>query len=319
MARKMGYGSKIMAVGLVCCLMLGGTAGLAEVDVQSEALKSAMESLTAADSMTVDAQFAVRQNSEDVMTGSAVYQFDGTTKYASAQVAHGDGETRDLELSASGDTCTVRVGDEFYAVPIEKADEAADETGEPAPEVAEEPATSEKGTADYLSTVREQLFGSVSSNLAISDTGVELHLAGDEVPAILNLAVSIMSSADVASMVSDATSAAADDTAAPAILHGTRGATQEAEVVKAGLSLGSQLHIERADMTVAIESGTISGAQLSIVLIGTDAEGAQIETELAIVLRITNVGATVPAAIDMSGVEMKPMQTSGSAHPWLKR
>lgn len=283
MANKRRNGQKAVALGLLLCLALGGAAGLAE-DMQQTALESAMERLTQAESMTVDAQVVVRQNGEDLITGEALCQTGADGQYASATITRVGGETKDMEMSVAGGTRVVRMGDDFYSMPMEV--EAEDEvSGE-----ADAFALSER-TMGYASTVMTQLFGTVTEKMTVTTDGISLHLAGEEVPAILNLAVSLTDSLPTQTESS--------------ILYGTRGEAAQSDAPEA-LSLGSSLRIDRIDMDVAMEGELISGIQFTIVLAGEDAEGEAMETELAAVIRIYDVDATQPATVDMTGVDMKP-------------
>lgn len=307
---------KMMALGLALCMTLGGAMALAEDDLQSSALENAMTYLQDADSLTIDLQFAIRQNGEDRVTGDMLCQSAGDTLYANANIAHSESEARDMELSIADDTYVLRVGDEFYSMPLAEKDAADIE--ETVTETAEAPDNNPPAantTQAYLQTVMDQLFGSVSDHLTLSDAGLGLHLAGDEVPAILNLGVSM-----AGNMMSMQYHADDDTDATPsALLHGTRGGSANAnpiEVTKEKPSLGSNLHIDRIDLDVAIEGQVVSGVQFSIVLSGTDADGAVIETELAAVVRILDVNATVPAAVDLTGVDMQPVKRH---HPVVLR
>lgn len=288
---------KTIAVGLVLCLALGGAIGLAEEGAgTSGALESALAYMQEADSLSIDAQFAVRQNGEDLVTGDALYQSAGDVGYANAAISHVDGETIEMEMSSSGDTCTFRIDDDFYAIPVEK--DAEDDVDE-----AEDEDEAAHSANEYLGTVMDQLFGDAGDKMMISETGLGLHLAGDEVPAILNLAVSMMGSHAGA----DASSAATP--AMRAIQHGKRGeAEAPVEDTRVMPSMGSNLHIDRIDLDISIEGEVVTGMQCSIVFVGTAEDGATIETEFAAVIRVTDVNDTVPAAIDLTGVQMRPMK-----------
>ncbi|MDL2319131.1 hypothetical protein LJC74_08700 [Eubacteriales bacterium OttesenSCG-928-A19] len=307
------HGQKMVAIGLTLCFAMGGAIGLAEDTAGTTALEAAMESMASAESMTIDAQFAIRQNGEDYMTGDMLYQYDSESRYSSSAITDADGETHEMEMSGSGDTCVLRSGDDFYSMSVDEMEKRRKDTEAPASEDADEAA--ESATGDYLRTVMEQLFGSVYDQMTISDTGLSLHLAGDEVPAILNLAVSMHSDLMEADLSTYAT------TSRPVVLHGTRGEQNMVEVedVKTRPSLGSGLHIDRIDLDVAIEGETISGVQCSIVLVGQDADGAPLETELAAVIRILDVNTTEPATVDTDGVEMKPIEGARHNMRWRKR
>lgn len=294
---------KITAIGLILCVALGGVAALAQEDAGTGMLESALDYMKEADSLTIDAQFAVRQNGEDRVTGDMLYEAKGGAGYASAVIAHASGEVRDMEMAVSGGTHILRVGDDFYSMPVEAADD--EETGG----AHEAPRETQGNANPYLGAVMEQLFGTVQEKMEISETGLSLHLAGDEVPAILNLAVSMLGGVADRNARADEDAFAAATASTPVILHGTRGEMEEeADETKAVPTLGSDLHIDRIDLDVAIEGETIAGVQCSIILIGTDADGAALETELAAVIRVTDVNATEPATIDVSGVDMRPMK-----------
>lgn len=329
MTSKRNYGMKILALGLSLCLMLGGAIGLAE-DAQSSVFDGVMENMANADSITIDAQFALRQNGEDMMTGDMLFQSAQDAMYASAAVTHMDGQLRDMECSMADGVQTIRIGDEFYTMPVDEmedtdAEEAipAESAEAPADSTAEEVPATEKTSADYLQTVIDQLFGSVTDNMTISDTGLALHLAGDDVPAILNLAVSMASSPITLDIPMDAIAPEADDAAdeeAPsAIMHGTRSAVTPEDTAKPTMTLGRNVHIERVDLDIALENNTISGIQCSILLIGKDADGAVLETEFAAVVRILDVNATTPATVDLTGVEMAPLESGSRDMKWHDR
>lgn len=305
MTSKRNFGLKTLALGLTLCLSLGGVVGLAE-DTQSSVLDGVLESMSAAESMTIDAQFAIRQNGEDKITGDVLFQAGQETQYASATVTHLDGETRDMEMSVSDGTQVIRMGDEYYSVPVDEKDEDDAEENDAKEPAKETTAIEPNTTAAYMSTVMDQLFGSVTDSMTVSETGLALHLAGDEVPAIVNLAVSMMGH----SMPGDIGADAVTSSTSRAILHGTKGATAEEpeEVTKERMSLGTNLYIDRIDLDVAVEGDTITGIQCSIVLMGKDADGEVLETELAAVVRILDVNATTPNTVDLTGVEMKPVE-----------
>lgn len=292
MTTKQGYGQKIAAVALILCLALGGAVGYAE-DAQTDALEGVMTQMAEAESMTIDAQFAVRQNGEDKITGDVLFQSAGESQYASAVVTHADGETRDMEMSQADETRVIRMGDEFYSVPVTEIEKDSDTAAEVEPDETAE------FSNIYLETVVDQLFGTVTENMTVTEEGISLHLAGDEVPAILNLGLSMM---DGFTDVSTATPERA-------ILHGTRGAAAEAEP-DAPMTLGGKVRIDRIDVDISTDGEMINGIQCSIVLTGEDAEGAALETEFAAVIRIYDVNATEPAAVDITGVEMTPVTHS---------
>lgn len=292
MMNRRGFSAKAMVLGLTLCLALGGVASaMAEETTASTASFEAIaEKMADADSMTLDAQIAIRQNGEDVITGDVLCQLAEDSQYTSATITRVGGETADMEQSISGGTRTVRMGDDFYSMPDDGEDMLDD---------AEDMTESERGmmpedTSAYLNTVIEQLFGSMTQKMTVTDDGISLHVSGDEVPAILNLAMSMMDGYQVT-----------DD--AQTLLYGTRG--EAAEATPEHLSLGTNLRIASIDLDVAMADDFLSGIQFSIVISGVDADGAAIETELAAVVRVTDVNATTPAAVDVTGVDMQPVKT----------
>lgn len=303
MEGKKGLLKKAAAFGLGLWMMLSGAAvGFAEEAAQAGMLEGVMESLMQAQSITIDAQYAVRQNGEDMIFGDVVYQNGGERQYAIANITLFNGETQDMEWSVADGAQVIRIGDDFYSSPVGEDEENVGEeaASDAEPLQARETESDEKTTADYLNTVLGQLLGSVAQNITISDTGLVLHLSGDEVPAVLNLAVSAASG----------TMAEEDDVSAAVsgILYGTRGDTAEPAEDKTVMSLGTNLYIDRVDLDMAVEGESISGIQCSITLVGKDAQGGRLETELAATIRFVDVNATEPAAIDMTGVQMKPLE-----------
>lgn len=126
-----------------------------------------------------------------MITGDVLFQYAENSQYSLATVTHVDGETREMEQSTADGTSVMRVDDEYYVVSGEM-DEDDDydwkgrggRTGDVSLSMPED-------TAGYMSTVMEQLFGEVTEKMTVTDDGFSLHLAGDEVPAILNLALSM--------------------------------------------------------------------------------------------------------------------------------
>lgn len=314
MTSKRNYGMKILALGLSLCLMLGGAIGLAE-DTQSTVFEGALDNMADAQSITIDAQFAIRQNGEDMVTGDILFQSGQESMYTSTSVTHMDGQTRDMEMSLADGMQTIRVGDDFYTMPVDEKDDTVTEdvvADATADDVVKETNAAGKTSADYMQTVMDQLFGTVSDNMTISDTGLSLHLSGDDVPAILNLAVSMMSNPITLDIPVEAIVPEAEETEAiSAILHGTRKEAATEDAAKHQASLGHNLYIDRVDLDVAIENNTISGIQCSIIIVGKDADGAVLETEFAAVVRIIDVNETNPATVDLTGVELKPLEHEG--------
>lgn len=300
MMKTRGYGRKAAILGLILCLAMGGAAGIAEdARSTSNAVLEGMgasdtildigERMADADSMTIDAQIAVRQNGEDFVTGTALYQFAGDDQYMRAEIAHASGEAAEMEQSTADGTRVMRKGDDYYSMPI------GDEADEDDDDLITSRISLPEDTAGYMGTVLGQLFGVVTEKMTVTEDGIGLHLAGEEVPAILNLVLSM----------ADGHTAEAP---ARTILHGTRGVAAEPKADDT-LSLGSSLRIDRIDLDVAMEGDYVSGIQCSIVLTGVDAEGATVETELASVIRISDVNATTPDVVDTTGVEMTPIES----------
>lgn len=300
------YGKKAAAWGLTLCLALGSAAGFAESTVPTDAsmlegmgistsIEDLGKQLAEVESMTVNAQAAIRQNGEDKVTATALYQFNGDRNYASGTITHANGDTVEMELSTADGTHIARVDDEYFSVPVD-----ADEEAEIIDVTYEGMALSED-TSAYLGTVLNQLFGEVTEKMTITEDGLALHLKGDEVPAILNLALSL----------ADGFTGIEDTAQTHTIMYGKRGeAAQSAEDVDEPLSLGSKLRIASIDLDVATDGEYITGVQFSILLTGIDAEGETVETEFVAVLRMSDINATEPAVVDIEGVEMAALERS---------
>lgn len=302
---KWRIGKKAMAMGMCLCMLLGSAVGFAEEGKDTNALESALKSLMASESMTIDAQYIIRQNGEDMITGDVLYQTGGDRQYARANATHQGGEMQDMEWCKADGTQVVRIGDDFYAIPVDTDEEAVEV--EATSDEEDDIESTEKTTMDYLMTVLGQLFGSASNSLTLSDTGLALHMSGDEVPAVLNLVVSTASGTMI-----DTPETKDEAEATSGILYGTRGEVTELKEEKPTMTMGTNLYIDRIDLDMAVEGQSLSGIQCSIILVGKDVQGERLETEIAAVIRFVDLGTTEPGAIDMTGVEMKPLEESNA-------
>lgn len=299
MARRQHKLSEAIAMGLSLLLAFSCTASFS-AGADDEALNAALAQIVSAESLTVDLHIVIRQNGAERMRGDINCQAGKESEYVRMLITGADMSARDVEMSTGDGTRMIRVGDDFFSMPVNE--------GEPA---ANDLAALAILNVDQLRGALKELFGSVAEKMTVSDAGLCFHITENEVPSFLNFMVGFADGYVLEEGEEGDRWPAS--LAASIISHGTRKASAEKEVsdCRFFLPLGYGLNIDHMDLEIPMAHGAVDSLTLEIALEGKSADGDALHTALVLSCRFSDVNMTVPATVDATGVAFAPLERDG--------
>jgi len=271
-------------VGVIAgCVLIGTVSAFAaSVGNPYEDFKAAALQTTTETNMTVTADVTAKQDGAALLSGTMVSQQNGENSYSSTKMQV-NGQTVDREESSTAGATIMRNGDTYTSITRDSARvEKQDKT------------MASPNTQKLMSMVADLLVGNTKTHFTSSGDTVTVNLDGAQVPELLNVAVA----------------AGMERTGSKPDMPMMNGNNPMGTVLQ-NLAITQNAKVDSIHMTAGLANGALSAVDCTVVLSGQDSSGGSHEIDVTVNAKITDIGATTPAAVDTTGKTVTQDQMPG--------
>lgn len=250
-----------------------GTVALANGNAYQNYKQAAFKTMEARN-VTVNSQVEVKQDDQLLVTGTALMQSDGQSHYMSTQIDAG-GQAMDLESAQAEDIAVTRMGDQYFSAGIDYQHGSEDFNVSPS-------------GIKLMEMVTDLLVGDVKNHFTSDGDSISVSLEGAQIPELVNVAA--------AAVVEQMTN------------HDPVMQSHEplANVLNQ-LAIKQNVQVQTIHLNATLKEGYLSDNTITVMLTGSDEQGMSHTLELSVMTQVSDMGATQPSTLDVSGQNVQPL------------